>query len=598
MADSGGIIDDNGDPGSDGARPLARLTLVLAVAAALTVAATAVPILIGAERMVAWLGGWVSGYDVEVKGSADLRFWDIPGIDADDVVLRLPGDRFVPVDSPPVLRIARLEADLNLWALLRGSVEARRLVLVRPSLRLDRATDGTDNWSLRGKPRLNGEAPSRPGTPAFSLPSWPGAEISALRIEGGVIRYTDARLDRDITLDGISLDAAAGPSADGKVLRLRGDGSLRSEPVYMEAELRRLEDFRDGIRVPFQMTLDAAPGSLAMRGSVAHRGRWAFGVDIDLDLDDPQAVAAAWPPAPVDLLGRASARVRADLKGGRLGLTLRTLVMGATDLAGKVEADFDDKLPLVELDLEAGSLDLRHAAAALRMAGLFAPDGQAAKTRRFVVGGRGRIKWARLTAPGIDLGAGALGLSWRTGEPNLAAEAGAMSLFGGTVSARAEATANEGKTALSLSLSGSDLDAALMSASLLGGHGVGGRLHGSAEVLAVGATPEELLAAVGGGGRMTLSEGRIFGSALQRAVDQEKRAIGLSRASMDFTVEGGLVASDSVLLDFEVGHTEAAMSWDMPSGDLTVRFKPSPVFEGRDGPPVVTGPMWDVLLAR
>jgi hypothetical protein len=67
---------------------------------------------------------------------------------------------------------------------------------------------------------------------------------------------------------------------------------------------------------------------------------------------------------------------------------------------------------------------------------------------------------------------------------------------------------------------------------------------------------------------------------------------------MDFTVEGGLVASDSVLLDFEVGHTEAGLSWDMPSGELTVHFKPSPVFEGRDGPPVVKGPMWDVLLAR
>jgi len=107
-----------------------------------------------------------------------------------------------------------------------------------------------------------------------------------------------------------------------------------------------------------------------------------------------------------------------------------------------------------------------------------------------------------------------------------------------------------------------------------------------------------MLTATSGGGRVTLSEGRIFGSPLQRAVDKDKRSIGLGRASMDFTVEGGLVASDELLLDFEVGHARAGLTWDMPSGDVAVRFQPSPVFEGRDAPPVVSGPLWEVLLAR
>ncbi|MEP2546228.1 MAG: hypothetical protein ABJI82_16330, partial [Alphaproteobacteria bacterium] len=116
-------ITDDVDAG--GARPLARLTLALAVAVGLTLCAAAVPILVGAERLIAAVGGWVTGYEVEVKGSAELRFWGTPGLDADDVILRLPGNRFVPVDSPPLLRIARLEADLDLWALARGTVRAR-----------------------------------------------------------------------------------------------------------------------------------------------------------------------------------------------------------------------------------------------------------------------------------------------------------------------------------------------------------------------------------------------------------------------------------------------------------------------------------------
>ena len=309
------------------------------------------------------IGGWLTGYEVEVKGSADLRFWGTPGIDADDVIVRLPGNRFVPVDSPPVARIARLEADLDLWALVRGVLHARRLVLVRPSLRFDRGPDGVNNWSLRGKPRLDGEQ-ALPGQATLKMPVWPWGEIGALTIDSGSLRYTDARLERDLTLDGVSVEARTSKTAEGAVMRLRGDARLRGEPVYLEGELRRLEDFRDGIRVPFTLMLDTAPGSVMARGTVAHRGRWAFGADLDLDVDDPKALAAVWPVLSPDLLGRVSARMRAELKGGRADFSIRNLVLGKTDLSGRFSLDMDEKLPLIDMDLEAGALDLRHAAAA------------------------------------------------------------------------------------------------------------------------------------------------------------------------------------------------------------------------------------------
>lgn len=586
-------MDITGEDGG-GSRAVVRLTIAMGVAAAVTLCVAAVPILVGAERIVAIIGGWVTGYEVEVNGSASLRFWGTPGVDADDIVIRLPRERFVPVDSPPVMRIARLEADLSLWSLARGTVHARRLVLVRPSLRFDRGSDGADNWSIRGKPRLDGEPPF-PGQPAISMAGFPGGEISALTVEGGAFRFTDARLDRDLTLDAISLDAGTTRGSEGKVLRLRGDARLKGEPIYIETELRRLGDFRDGIRVPFQVMVDAAPGSLLMRGTVAHRGRWAASAAIDLDVDDPGALTVIWPPLPKKLIGQASARMQVDVKGGRVEAAIRSLIFGSSDFAGRISADLDDKVPLVDLDLEAGALDLRHMAAAARIAGLIDPT-SAGKVRRYAVGGRGRIKWARLLAPGMEFGGGAMGLSWRPGEPNLALDVGSLPLFGGTVSARAEATANEGKTALSLSASVSDIDAALMTAGLSGGHGLAGRLHGNVEVLAVGGSGPEMLRAVSGSGRMALSEGKVFGSALQKAVDKNKRSIALGRASMDFTVEGGVVASDELLLDFEVGHTRAGLTWDMPSGEVTVGFRPSPLHEG--APPVVTGHIWDVLLAR
>jgi hypothetical protein len=590
LAESDIIVEDGA---SEGARPVVRLTVVLAVAAVLTVCAAAVPILVGGARLTASIGEWITGYQVEIKGGAELRFWGVPGVDADDVIIRIPENRFVPVESPPLLRVARLEIDLDLWSLMRGVFRARRLVLIRPSLRFDRGADGSNNWSLHGKPRLDGRAPV-PGTPVLSVPSFPRAEVASFKINGGTFRYTDARIDRDLTLDSVTIDTGAQRAAEGKILRVRGDALLRGEPVYLEAELKRLEDFHDGIRVPFQIMMDAAPGSLLVRGTVAHRNRWALSAGIDFDVDDPEAVVSVWPLAPAELIGRASTRLQVEIKGGSADIAVRNLVLGSTDLSGRIRTDLDDKLPQIELDIEAGSLDLRHALAAARLTGLFPPSGD--KRRRFAIGGRGRIKWSRLKGQDQDFGAGGLGLSWRSGEPNIAVDIGALPIFGGKVSARGEATASEGKTAISLSLSASDIDAAMMSAKLLGGHGISGRMHGNVEVLAVGATAPELLAAVSGGGRLALSEGRIFGSPLQRAIDVNRRAIGLSRASMDFAVEGGVLSSDELLLDFEVGHTRAAVNWDMPSGNLSVRFQPSPLHEGT--PPVVSGPLWEVFLAR
>ena len=36
--------------------------------------------------------------------------------------------------------------------------------------------------------------------------------------------------------------------------------------------------------------------------------------DLDLDIDDPKALAAIWPAMSADLLGRVSARMRAELE--------------------------------------------------------------------------------------------------------------------------------------------------------------------------------------------------------------------------------------------------------------------------------------------
>lgn len=585
----------------EGRRPLAVLLAVLLLVAVVLGGLFVAPQIAGPGRTVAWIGQWLTGYRVAVRGAATVSFVGGLRIEAEDIVVDLPADRFLPADSPPLARIARVEARIDLLPLLVGLVRIERLVLSRPSLRFDRDSEGRNNWNLADKPRLGGGPPEA----AARKPARPGSffrfAVTSARLSGGTLRYTDGRLDRDVVVDGLGAEAVIDRGLKGETLRLRVDGSHKGEPVYLEGELQRLEDYRDGIRVPFRVIFDAAPGQVTLRGSVARRRYPAVSADVSVEMDDLEAVREVWPTLPEELAGRVAARLQVESRGGETAVDIQTLVLGKTDLAGKVRLDLAAKLPTADVSLDAGVLDHRQLFALARLAGLTpGTDGLAS---RFALAGQGRLTWARLSSlPGVGAGAGtgagAVSFSWRTGEPNLAVGAKSLPLFGGTIGGRAEVTLAERKLALSLNLVASDLDVATLFESVLGGKGMDGKAHGNLEVLAVGGDVDELLRAAGGGGRLVISDGHIVGSPLQDLLNDKERSLGFQRAAMDFRIAGGIAASDELLLDLDIGHARARVDWDVAADHLRFRFARLPVLEERKQPLEVAGTPAEVLLSR
>jgi hypothetical protein len=87
------------------------------------------------------------GRDVKVGGKVHLVLLPAPELRFDDVKV---ADRHGRLDRP-FLEAGSIEAWLNIGALLTGTIEARKIAIVDPVLRLDVNADGTGNWSDVGR---------------------------------------------------------------------------------------------------------------------------------------------------------------------------------------------------------------------------------------------------------------------------------------------------------------------------------------------------------------------------------------------------------------------------------------------------------------
>src|SRR5262249_30901660 len=96
------------------------------------------------------------GREVKVGGEVHLIVLPAPELRFDNVKVAGPDGNF----DQPLLEAKSIEAWLNIGALLSGAVEARKLAISEPVLRLALNADGTGNWGGIG--RSDGKVPYTP----------------------------------------------------------------------------------------------------------------------------------------------------------------------------------------------------------------------------------------------------------------------------------------------------------------------------------------------------------------------------------------------------------------------------------------------------
>ncbi len=216
------------------------LGIVLAALALLLVtAAVVVQTQWAREKIEAQLSQRLDGRAVEI-GSLDID-WGFPlGISVGDVQIANPEW----AEQPNMLKLEALQAEIDVGALLTGSLSLQSLELEQPEIHLARQADGRSNWAA-----LTSQDSSSDSTSPI--------QPDTIRIQNGQLTYRDAALDAEVTLDIATTDN--GP--DQRQLSIEGQGSVQGKPLQLsltgEPPSQALAS-----GAPYAVTLDARLGEI------------------------------------------------------------------------------------------------------------------------------------------------------------------------------------------------------------------------------------------------------------------------------------------------------------------------------------------------
>jgi AsmA protein len=178
------------------------------------------------------------GRDVTLK-DAGLKLFPNPRVTLAGVtVAGRPGE-------PALVEMEALDVEVGLWPLLRSlgrDVEVSAFTLVRPSVNLVKAKDGTWNFEGLG-PKPEPGAPARPApapSPSAPAPASAGARVavSLVRISGAAIRVVDrSQGGQDAGLALTQLDLEAKGVGPGLPLDARLDAALAAQQQNLHVQV-------------------------------------------------------------------------------------------------------------------------------------------------------------------------------------------------------------------------------------------------------------------------------------------------------------------------------------------------------------------------
>src|SRR6185369_7177543 len=138
---------------------------------------------------------------------------------------------------------------LSLPALLTGSIAASEVTLVAPRINLEIDAAGQPNWAFAASSGDSGTLP-----------------VQYVRVEGGMVSFSDARTGLVIVGDKLNLSASAASMAGP--FAVTGSGSVDGSPVKIDLSLGA----KGATGHDVDVALDVAGGRLAYKGTVSELG--------------------------------------------------------------------------------------------------------------------------------------------------------------------------------------------------------------------------------------------------------------------------------------------------------------------------------------
>lgn len=612
------------------------LIALAAVVGLVVVALLAAPFFIPVETyktQIAQAAKEATGRDLTIQGDMRLSLLPRLELEAEDVSFaNAPG-----AAQADMARLKKLLVQLQIFPLISGEVRVDSFVLVEPVIHLEVDKNGRPNWQFAeaGAAAPAAGTTSTPAQPRRGPGDVPEISLGDVRLEDGLVTYSDARTGQTGEISAINMTVSL-PDMDSPVA---ADGSLvwNGQKLSLNAKSDALRGLMAGQTTPVSLGLESEVVNLTYQGNVSNAAPARIDGEIDLDVPSIRELAA-WTGSPIEMegngLGPLKIKGKVAATPAKVAFSEAAIALDDINAEGDLMADISGAKPYLKGRLDVDRLDLNvympppaksQEGASNASAGAGGQQAAPADwsdepidlTALKLVNVDFALSVGEILAQDVKIGRSALTTALKDGL--LVLDLNELNLYGGagkgkvTVDARGKVPAVEETFAME----------AIQAQPLLTDAAGFDRLEGTGalniSIVAKGNSEREMVKSLNGNGAFKFVDGAVRGlnlAAMVRNVGtafldksaRESQKTDFAELSGTFTINGGIVRNDDLILRNPLLRVTGAGSADAPKRTVNYRIEPKFVgdLEGQGAeseakgvavPVIVEGP-WDNVTYR
>lgn len=545
-------------------------------------------------------GSAALGRDLAIEGALDIQpGWRVWRVHAEGV--RLANAEWARTEGskePNMLQIERVDASIEIWELLRGRIVLPELNFVRPQIVIEKLDEDRKNWKF-GQSSKKG--PSKKGPDGGKVAKEAVAPedrtefpvIGRLTIEGGRLVYRDAPAKLFVDTK-VSMAIGTGGDDEEQLIEFEGRGTLQNEPFLLTVTGGSLLTLRDPDKpYPLRVDIRAGPTRFFAEGKMDDPLQMK-GIDVRLEASGKNLAdiftftAIPTPPTPpYDIRGRLVK------EGERWTFHEFRGQVGGSDLGGHLEYDAQKERAVVRVDLVSERLNFED------LKGFIGADPEKKDEERDRVLPDAPLNLERLRATDLDVRLRAKRITAPNNLPLddmdsrfvldrglLTVDPLTFGVAGGTI---AGAISLDGRKDIpgvqtSITMRGLSLKSFFTGKAMQ--ELFAGRFGGRIVLTGVGPSLAEVLGSSNGRLTATMSGGELSLLAMEAAgldvAEGLARLLGQDRSTGvrcivgDFKVEGGVAASQALVIDTDDTRLDGNGTIDLKHERLGIRLLANP----------------------